>query len=72
MKRVKTYSRSVMDDDRLRDLGTLSINRERWSRINAEDIVDDFTKLANRRIALKQLISEKYKLIKSKCYYKCL
>ena len=26
MKRVKTYLRSVMDDDRLGDLATLSIN----------------------------------------------
>ena len=51
MKRVKTYSRSV-GDDRLGDLGTLSINRERSSRINMEDIVDDFAKLGNRRIAL--------------------
>ena len=41
-----------MDDDRLGDLGTLSINRERSSRINMEDIVDDFAKLGNRRIAL--------------------
>ena len=52
MKRVKTYSRSVMDDDRLEDLETLSINRERSSRINMEDIEDDFAKLGNRRIAL--------------------
>ena len=52
MKRVKTYLRSVMDVDRLGDIATLSINRERPSRINMEDIVDEFAKLANRRIAL--------------------
>ena len=51
-KHVKTYIRSVMDDDRLGDLATLSINREKSSRINMEDIVDDFAKLGNRRIAL--------------------
>ena len=41
-----------MDDDRLGDLATLSINREKSSRINMENIVDDFTKLGNRKIAL--------------------
>ena len=52
MKRVKIYLRIVMDDDRLGTLATLSMNRERSSRLNAEDIVDDFAKLANRIIAL--------------------
>ena len=52
MKRVKTYLRSIMNDDRLGALATLAINREISSPINMEDIMDDFAKLTNRRIAL--------------------
>ena len=42
----------IIDDGRLEDLGTVSINRERSSFIKIEDIVDDFAKQANRRMAL--------------------
>ena len=55
MKHVKTYLRSVINDYRLGDLATLSINREKSYGINMEDIVDYFAKLANRRIALLKL-----------------
>ena len=52
LKRTKTYTRSVMNDERLGDLGTLSINRERTSNINFEDIVDAFASLSDRRMGL--------------------
>ena len=52
LKRTKTYLRSVMNHERLGDLGTLSINRERTSNIDLEDIVDAFASLSERRIVL--------------------
>ena len=52
MKRVKTYLRSTMDDDRLGDLATLSINRTRASKIDMDEIVDKFDKTGDRRIPL--------------------
>ena len=52
LKRTKTYTRSVMNDERLGDLGTLSINRERTSNFNFEDIVDAFASLSDRRMGL--------------------
>ena len=52
LNRTKTYTRSVMNDERLGDLGTLSINRERPSYINFKDIVDAFASLSDRRMGL--------------------
>lgn len=52
MKRVKTYLRSSMDDNRLGDLATLSINRERTSKIDMDEMADKFDKTGNRRIPL--------------------
>ena len=52
LKRTKTYLRSAMNDEHLGDLATLSINRERTSSINLEEIVDSFASLSDRRIVL--------------------
>ena len=52
MKRIKTYLRSTMGDDRLGDLATLSINRERTAKIEMDEIVDIFDRSGNRRIRL--------------------
>ena len=52
MKRVKTYLRSTMGDDRLGDLVTLSINRERTAKLEMDEIVDIFDRSGNRRIRL--------------------
>ena len=52
MKRVKTYLRSTMGDDRLGDLATLSINRERTAKLEMDEIVDIFDRSGNRRIRL--------------------
>ena len=52
LKRVKTYLRSTMEDSRLGDLGTLSINRERTSKIDMEEVVDMYDRLATRKISL--------------------
>ena len=41
-----------MDDDRLGDLATLSINRTRASKIDMDEIVDKFDKTGDRRIPL--------------------
>ena len=42
-----------MGDDRLGDLATLSINRERTAKIEMDEIVDIFDRSGNRRIRLK-------------------
>ena len=49
LKRTKTYLRSIMNHERLGDLG---INRQRTSIIDLEDIADAFASLSERRIAL--------------------
>ena len=41
-----------MCDDRLGDLATLSINRERTAKIEMDEIVDIFDRSGNRRIRL--------------------
>ena len=51
-ERVKTCLRRTMDDDRLGDLATLSINRERKAKIEMDEIVDIFDRSGNRRIRL--------------------
>ena len=40
IKRVKTYLRSTMEDCRLGDLATLSINRTRTSKIAMDEMAD--------------------------------
>ena len=42
-----------MNDERLGNLGILSINRERTSKIDMEEVVDQFSELSNRRIVLQ-------------------
>ena len=41
-----------MGDDRLGDLATLSINRERTAKLEMDEIVDIFDRSGNRRIRL--------------------
>ena len=53
LKRVKTYLSIVINDERFGNLGTLSINRERTSKIDMEEVVDQFSELSNRRIVLQ-------------------
>ena len=52
LKMTKTYLRSAIDDERLGDLASLFINRERTSKIYIEEIVDRFASLSDRRIVL--------------------
>ena len=52
MKRVKTYLRSTIGDDRLGDLATLSINRERTAKLEMDETVDIFDRSGDRRIRL--------------------
>ena len=45
-----SYLRSGMNHERLGDLGTLSINRERNSNIDLKDILDAFASHSEMRI----------------------
>ena len=53
LKRVKTYLISVMNDERLGNVGTLSINREITSKIDMEEVFDQLSELSNRRIVIQ-------------------
>lgn len=53
LKRIKTYLRSTMLEERLVSLAVLSIEREIAQNLNLEDVIDRFcTKDKNRRIQL--------------------
>lgn len=53
LKRVKTCLRSTISDERLSNLGVLSIESKRAKALNMEDFVDRFAKQhKNRRILL--------------------
>lgn len=53
LKRIKTYLRSTMSDQRLNDLAILSIERELSSSISLEKVVTEFRSCDhNRRIML--------------------
>jgi len=42
LKIIKNYLRSTMSQDRLTNMGIISIERELASKINFEDIIDEF------------------------------
>lgn len=53
LKLVKTYLRSTMDDDRLSNLGILSVESRRAKSLDMEDFVNRFSaNHNNRRIQL--------------------
>jgi len=52
LKRVKSYIRSTMGDERLSDLLVVSVEKEEANKINLNDAVDSFSKLKNRRYPL--------------------
>ncbi len=53
LKQTKTYLKSTMSDERLSNLGVLSVESERARVINLENFVDVFAKRHdNRRIKL--------------------
>ena len=53
LKRIKTYLRSTMTNERLSDLAVLSIERDISSNLVLDDVVDKFAALdKNRRIVL--------------------
>lgn len=53
LKRIKTYLRSTMQEDRLVDLAVLSVEREISQTLNLEDVIDKFCAHdKNRRIVL--------------------
>ena len=53
LKRIKTYLRSTMSEQRLNDLAVLSIERDFSSQLSLERVVDKFADLdKNRRIVL--------------------
>ena len=52
LKRIKTYLRSTMGEDRLASLALLSIEREMSKSLSLDDVVTNFAKKADRRITL--------------------
>ncbi|CAI6351650.1 unnamed protein product [Macrosiphum euphorbiae] len=52
LKRVKSYIRSTMGDERLSDLLVVSVEKEEANKINLNDAVDSFSKLKSRRYPL--------------------
>ena len=44
LKRIKTYLQSTMGDDRLSSLAVLSIERELSSKLDLNDVVDEFAR----------------------------
>lgn len=53
LKRIKTYLRSTMQEERLVNLAVLSVEREISQTLNLEDVIDKFcTNDKTRRIAL--------------------
>lgn len=52
LKRVKSYLRTTMGDERLNDLMVLNVEKEEVNNINLEEAVDIFAKLKNRRYPL--------------------
>ncbi len=51
LKRIKTYLRSTMGDQRLSDIGILSIEREMSQKIQIDRVLEEFmNKDKNRRI----------------------
>lgn len=52
LKRIKTYLRSTMTDERLNSLSILAIERELSSDIDLDNVVDKFSVACNRRILL--------------------
>ena len=53
LKRVKSYLRSTMNEQRLSDLAILSIERELSSNVSLDDVVTEFSGVdGNRRILL--------------------
>ena len=51
MKRIKTYLRTTMSDERLSDLAILSIEKEISSKLVIDDIIDKFASI--RKILLQ-------------------
>lgn len=49
MRRIKTYLRSTMKNERLSIIGILHIHRSK--SVNIEGIIDEFAGAANRRLA---------------------
>jgi len=50
MRRVKTYLRNTMTTDRLSGLGLLNVYREK--ELTSESVLDKFTRMKNRKLAL--------------------
>ena len=57
MKRIKTYLRTTMSDERLSDLAILSIEKEISSKLVIDDIIAKFASMEpNRKILLRTII----------------
>ena len=53
LKRIKTWLRTTMSEERLVDLATLSIERDKSANLSLDQVVTDFSnKENNRRIIL--------------------
>ena len=52
LKRIKSYLRSTMSDERLDSLAILSIEREVSSKIDLDSVIEKFASQSDRRIIL--------------------
>ena len=70
LKRIKTYLRSSMSEQRLTDLAVLSIERDISDSLDLENVVDAFAqKHKNSRIVLKYLFTAVCVIVSLLCIF---
>ena len=50
LKRIKTYLRNSMEEDRLSSLAIIHIEKELANEIDSDKVIDKFASLADRRL----------------------
>lgn len=48
LRRVKSYLRSTMTEERLSGVGMMAVNRERAKKIDVNDVIDELAKTPRR------------------------
>ena len=52
MKRIKSWLRASMGNERLSDLAVINVNKEITENVKPDDVIDEFAARGNRRLAL--------------------
>ena len=64
LKRIKTYLRSSIDDERLSNLAVLSIKRDLSSNIQTSDVLDNFASSTRQQLGKhRHLVSGRLDMI---------